>query len=236
MKQLLTIILMALSFPAFTQNLITNGKVEMNIETGNDMMPSMTLTYYVKGDRMKMETGGNEMFAMSYYQDVSKNSVIMTMNMMGMQKGFKATPEELAADVPKDSAAAAPTVKYLTDEKQIAGYTCKKAIITEVDPATGTNKESTVWICADLKLPDMKGAGQGMGGFGSFGGNAKINGLVMEMEMSGPMGGTMKMTTSKIDLKSEVKDDVFNVPKDYELKTYKEFKEDMKGMMGGGGN
>jgi hypothetical protein len=233
MKQFLTSLFIILSFSAFSQTTITNGKVEMNIETGNDMLPSMTITYFIKGDQMKMETGGNEMFAMAFYQDIAKNSVTMTMNMMGMQKGFKATPEELAADAPKDSSA--PVVKYTDEQKTIAGYACKKVIVTQVDPVSGANKTSTLWVYPDLKLPDMKGAGSAMGGLGSVGGtNANIKGLVLEMESESPMGGTMKMTTSKIDLKTEIKDDVFVVSKDYDLKSYKEFKEEMKGMMGGG--
>lgn len=232
MKKLLFLVLGFASLQGFAQNnVITNGKIEMSIETGNTQMPPMTMTYFIKGSKIKMDYGAEGMFEMSTYQDNDKNKVTFTMNMMGMKKGFTATPEELAGD--KKDEAEKPQVKITEETKDIAGYKCKKAIITSTTKS-GEKSEVTVWYTPDLKMPKMASAGGGMGGGPTSMISGSIDGLPMEIVTEVPQMGTMTMKTTTVDLKADIKDDVFAVPTDVELKSYKEFREEMKGMMGGG--
>jgi hypothetical protein len=233
MKKLFLSLLSLMTITAFAQTTVTNGKIEMTMESDNGQMPAMNMTYYIKGDQVKVETGAEGMFEIATYQDNSKNKFTMTMNMMGMKKGFSATQEELAADNKKDSSAK-PVVKYFDETKEIAGYKCKKAVVTVTNPQTGS-MDITLWYTPDLKLPKITSAGGSIGGGNAMDGIADaINGMALETSFEVPQGGNMTIKATKVDLKADIKDEVFKVPSDFEIKSYKEFKEEMKGMMGGG--
>ncbi|MES1226781.1 MAG: DUF4412 domain-containing protein [Bacteroidota bacterium] len=237
MKQLLFLLLSFVTLSALAQpTTIKNGKIEMTIEMpSNPMMSEMSMIYLLKGDLAKMEFGAPGVFEMASYQDNAKKAVTVTMNMMGMKKGFNATIDELTADTKKTDSSDKPKVKYFDDVKEIAGYKCKKAIVTSKNPQTGDPMDATIWYCPDLIMPKIN-TGGGMGGNPLGNLSESITGFPMEMSMDLGQQGTMTMKTTKVDLKAEIKDDEFKVPSDYELKTYKEFKKEMGSMMGGGGD
>ncbi|HEX5024181.1 MAG TPA: DUF4412 domain-containing protein [Agriterribacter sp.] len=131
-----------------------------------------------------------------------------------------------------------------TDQtKKIAGYTCKKAII-KTKTRQGEN-ETTVWYTPDFKMaegyPTAMGAGFGRGGGGgrqrggagfNMNGLDKIDGFVMEYEVSRPNGFSMHMEVTSVNLDPALDDKTFEIPKGYDIKPIKE----MQGQFFGAGN
>ncbi len=130
-----------------------------------------------------------------------------------------------------------------TDQtKKIAGYTCKKAII-KTKTRQGEN-ETIVWYTPDFKMaegyPTGIGAGFGRGGGGrqragggfSMSGLDKIEGFIMEYEVSRPNGFSMHMEVTDITLDPKLDDKTFEIPKGYDIKPIKE----MQGQFSGVGN
>ena len=58
---------------------------------------------------------------------------------------------------------------------------------------------------------------------------------MMQYEMSMRRGRRMVVEVTKIDLKKEVTEKDFEIPKDFDVKPVKEFQGMMQGMMQGGG-
>ena len=105
----------------------------------------------------------------------------------------------------------------------------------------GIKDTVAVWYTPEIKLQNIASTG-GTSSFGGFGGGGfgnftslngldKIDGLVMQYEMNMRRGRKMIVEVTKIDLKKEVTEKDFEIPKDFDVKPMKEF----QGMMQGAG-
>lgn len=129
---------------------------------------------------------------------------ITLMNMMGMKYAIKSNSNDKK---PEDK----PEVELVDETKEILGYTCKKAIITDKD-----GNETEIFYSEELN--DV-----------SFSGNVEgINGFPMETIISQEMF-TMIQTASKIE-KKKIKKIKLEVPSEFEVKTL----EELQKIMGGG--
>jgi hypothetical protein len=212
-------------------------------------MESSSTLYYTP-DRTKLEStsdfGNNIVIS-----DRKEKKTTTLIEAMGKKTGFYSTEEDEAAmrnrmdsarNARRDSlqklglpiaAPSTPEILYSEETKQIAGYTCKKAVIRTKDRQGAVN-ESTVWYCPEFKMGEGFSFGGGRGGMmggpmmGGLNGLDKIEGFPMEYSMSRSNGMKMHMTVTKVQLDAAIDDKTFEVPKGYELKSMK----DMQGRDG----
>ncbi len=181
------------------------------------------------------------------------------LEIMGNRTGFYITDTEQAAmkikmdsmmearrnsDTTKPKRTAVNTVNqveisYVDGAKKIAGYDCKKALVITTR-ILGIKDSVAVWYNPDLKLYNIASTGgtSSFGGFGNVGnftslnGLDKIDGFVMQYEMSMRRGRRMIVEVTKIDIKKEVAQKEFEIPKDFDIKPMKEFQSMMQGTGG----
>jgi hypothetical protein len=177
-----------------------------------NMFPKV-MTVSVKGTkaRTEMNVGGGTTVEILDY--VAKTKVAL-INMMGQKFAIKQTKEEIEkdnADQPKG------TVTVTNETKNIAGYNCKKAIVTADDDGVKTTFE--VWFTEELGAKDA-----------NFDNPLykDINGVMLEFILKTPQV-TMKFVASSVEKKS-VSDKDFEIPADFTLTT----QEELKSKFGGG--
>ncbi|MFC2101787.1 DUF4412 domain-containing protein [Bacteroidota bacterium] len=176
------------------------------------MFPKV-LTVTIKGDMSKSEiqTPMGAQVEITNYSDKTKVGLI---NMMGQKYAIPETTEQIMEDMKKEPT---PEVQVTTETKTIAGYTCKKAIVTASDNGSKTTYD--VWY-SDA--------------FGAENPNfdnplyKDINGVLLEFTMVTPQI-TMVFSAISVEKKSISKKE-FEVPEDYTVTT----KEELQSKMGGG--
>lgn len=176
------------------------------------MFPKV-MTISVKGSkaRTEMNVGGGTTVEITDYVAKSK---IALLNMMGQKYAIKQTAEEIEkenADQPKGE------VNITNETKNIAGYTCKKAIVTTNDDGVKSTLE--VWFTEELGGKDQ-----------NFDNPLykDINGVLLEFSIITPQA-TMKFSATSIEKKSVSSKD-FDIPADYTLTT----QEELRSKFGGG--
>ena len=178
-----------------------------------NMFPKV-MTVSIKGSKARTEMnvgGGTEVEILDY---VTKSKIAL-INMMGQKYAIKQTAEEIAkenAGQPKGS------VSITNETKNIAGYNCKKAIVTTDEDGVKTTYE--VWFTEELGGKDA-----------NFDNPIyqEIPGVMMEFLMKTPQIN-MKMSVTGVEKKAVSAKD-FEIPADYTLTT----QEELKSKFGGGG-
>ena len=140
----------------------------------------------------------------------------MLMDMMGQKFNIKNTAADLADQ--KKKAGMVITVKPTTDTKTIAGYNCKKAIMT-VKSNQSAEQTFDVYFTEDFDVSKF-----------NFGNTLpEVNGLALEFSMAqGPF--SLKMVARSVK-KENIAASEFAIPTDYKQVTT----EELKTMFGGGG-
>lgn len=124
------------------------------------------------------------------------------------------------------------SVAYIDENKKIAGFACKKALI--VAARSNRSDTTTVWYCPEFKLQNLPNTGGIAGGFGGInmsagsGGMELLNGFPMQYERNMPGGRHMTVEVTKLITDKEIAGKEFEIPKEIEVKA-------MKDMQGGGG-
>ncbi|HPS62439.1 MAG TPA: hypothetical protein PLK82_05225 [Bacteroidales bacterium] len=167
----------------------------------------------VKGDKSRTDISMAGMNTVEITDYKEKMSVTL-LNMMGQKYAIKKTLSDMekeAAEVGK------PSVELQAETKVIAGYTCKKAIVTVNND--GAKSTFEVFYCPELgsKLINFSDPIY-----------KDIDGTLMEFSMI-QNGMTMKITASSIEKKSLPEKD-FQIPADYTITTV----DEMKSKFGGG--
>jgi GLPGLI family protein len=178
-----------------------------------NMFPKV-MTISVKGSKARTEIniGGGPMIGILDYATKSKITLI---NMMGQKYAIKQTAEQIAKE---NAGQAKGTVNITNETKNIAGYNCKKAVVTTDDDGVKTTFD--VWFTDELGGRDA-----------NFDDPVyqDIPGVMMEFIMKTPQIN-MKMTVTSVDKKAVSAKD-FEIPADYTLTT----QEELKSKFGGGG-
>ena len=206
-------------------------------------------TTWLKNDMTKTFSE-SEMGRTTLIRDNTKKITTTIMEMMGRKSGFYATDEDQAEmrkrmdsmmqsrggqNASVGGSANTPatySVVYIDENKKIAGYACKKALII----ATRSNRIDTtkVWYCPEFKLQNLPSTGGAVGGFGGFNATAGptgmelLNGFPMQYERNMNRGRYMTVEVTKLVIDKDVADKEFEIPKDIEIKA-------MKDMQNGGG-
>lgn len=176
------------------------------------MFPKV-MTITIKGDMSKSEiqTPMGAQIEITNYSDKSKVGLI---NMMGQKYAIPETTEQIMEDMKKEPT---PEVKVTDETKTIAGYTCKKAIVTVTE--NGTPTTYVVWFSEDFGAEDP-----------NFDNPLykDINGVLLEFSMMTPQF-TMVFTAISVE-KKNISTKEFEIPADYTVTT----KEELQSKMGGG--
>ncbi len=176
------------------------------------MFPKL-LTVSIKGTKARtdLEMSGMNTVEITDYVDKTKIALI---NMMGQKYAIKQTSAEIEKEMAKE---AKPTIVLSDETKVIAGYTCKKAVITVNDDGAKTSYE--VYYSNEL--------GSKMANFDNplY---KDIDGVMLEFLLKN-RDINMKFTATSIEKKSLPAKD-FEIPSDYTLTT----QDELKSKFGGG--
>jgi hypothetical protein len=220
MKSSLTFVLLFLVSAALVAGKPFDGVITYKIsypdskysEAQMNMFPKV-MTVSVKGSkaRTEMNVGGGTTVEILDY--VAKTKVAL-INMMGQKFAIKQTREEIEkenADAPKGS------INVTNETKNIAGYNCKKAIVTTDEDGVKTTFE--VWFTEEIGSKDA-----------NFDNPLykDINGVLLEFSLKTPQIA-MKFSATSVEKKIVPAKD-FEIPADYTLTT----QEELKSKFGGG--
>ncbi len=180
-------------------------------EAQTNLFPKL-MTVSIKGSkaRTEMSIGGGTTVEILDYMTKTKIALI---DMMGQKFAIKQTSEELEkenATQPKG------TVEITNETKNIAGYNCKKAIVTTNEDGVKTTYEA--WFTNELGGKNAnfdKPLYQG------------IPGVLMEFIFQTPQIN-MKLSASSIEKKTLSSKD-FEIPADYPITTQDELKHKFGG-------
>jgi len=216
------------------------------------------ITSYIK-DSLSKTVVKNDMSRSTIIRNNNSHTTTTLIEVMGNKMGFVMTDEDqeqmkkqmdsmMKSRAGEDSTLSSqlngekqPAEIVITnDTKKIAGILCKKALVINTR-LLGIKDTVPVWFAPDLKFDhSVTGASLPNSGFrgmlSSFtlNGLNQLPGLPMQYEMKMRRGRTLQMEVNKVDLKKEIKDKEFDVPKDFDVKPYSEFSKMFRGMPGGG--
>jgi GLPGLI family protein len=218
---LLLISSLLLTIPTIAGNKDFSGTITYNItfpESNLDaqtmaMMPT-TMKLTVKENMSKVEIA-MAMASTVVIFNTETTSGTTLMDMMGQKFAIPLTKESIDKEAENIDSL---NVQIMDETKDIAGYTCKKAVITSVQ----NGKESVVvaWFSEEL------GDGSGNVSNPMY---TEIPGVLMEFSTV-ESGMTMKMEAVKVE-KKKVSDKEFEIPPGYKEVT----EEELQNMFGGGG-
>jgi hypothetical protein len=176
-------------------------------------MAPKVMTVSIKGSkaRTEMNVGGGLVVEILDYVAKTKIALI---NMMGQKFAIKST----SAEIEKENAGQPKgTVSITNETKNIAGYTCKKAIVTTNDD--GVKSTFEVWFTDEIGGKDANFDNPMY---------KDINGVMLEFILKTPQA-SMKLSATSIEKKAVSAKD-FEIPSDYTLTT----QDELKGKFGGG--
>lgn len=204
------LLVLAVSF-ASAQTFI--GKITYDIdyelpeamESQRAMLPSEMIMYIGKQNtRIEQKTMMGDQIVIS---NTKEKTAVLLMNMMGQKMAIKMDNKD-AQEAPK------PVIEYVSGIKNIAGYSCKKAIVKSTDES-GEEQSLEVYYTEEIpaeandKLPGLKG-------------------FPLEYGMN-TQGMLMTLTAKEIS-KEKIAKQLFEIPEGYETMTMEDF---MKSMGGG---
>jgi GLPGLI family protein len=218
-KVMLLFILMAANVIYANAQKISEGKVVYDITYPDTDMPDEQMammptesSMFFKGTQsrveMKMGMGMNQVVLFD-----NKNKVMtMLMDMMGSKTAVKMTEEDLKKQKEKTGKSDY-QIKVTDETKDVAGYKCKKAIVTTKDGGT-----FDLYFTDQITFKNGDWASEFKG----------VDGFPLQYKITqGEM--TMQLTAKTVS-KEKVDDALFTVPSDYKYMT----QEEMMKMYGGG--
>jgi GLPGLI family protein len=142
------------------------GIVTYSMNIGGDanaqaaaMMQGSSKKDYIKGDKVRSEVSTGMYKSITIIDRKTKEEVTLV-DMMGNKYEVKPDPNK-----PKPEDKQPPEIKYVDSTKQIAGYTCKAAEITVVNPRTSEKSTFTVYYTDQLPYSTDMGQYKGLKGF-----------------------------------------------------------------------
>ena len=176
------------------------------------MFPKV-LTVSIKGSKSRTDFAMSGMNTIEITDHTEKTSVAL-INMMGQKYAIKQTSEDIQKEMSKEPVG---KVELTNETKAIAGYTCKKAIVTTEED--GEKITYDVWFTNELGSREI-----------NFDNPIykDIDGLLMEFSMKTEQF-SMKFTVSSVEKKSVAAKE-FEIPADYKLTTKEELKSKFPGM------
>lgn len=159
------------------------------------MFATSEMKTYIKKEMLR--TDMNMGFAKTItISDLKNQSYVILTEAMGQKIMSRKSPKDT---LEKDNSTV-PNIKYLNDVKEIAGYKCKKAEVTNIDNQ-GLPHTFSVYYTEELPYSDYQSQFQG------------LKGCLMEFEIN-ESGMTMKISAKTVS-KESISDDIFKIPEGY---------------------
>jgi hypothetical protein len=196
---------------------MSQGSVQYAITKGSGQMKMLegsTFTAFfkdgmskIKGDLMGGIVGINMMF------DEGKKEGLMLMDMMAQRKAVKLGKDDYNKIGPAGSSGGALKVVQTKSTKKIAGYTCKKVLLTNAD-----GSKITAYVCDAIKPANsdmLKNLiGKDLGGF------------PLGFSFINDAGEELEITATKINSKiPEAKEFDMKIPSQYQITTIEELQK-----------
>lgn len=178
------------------------------------MMPKMA-TMSIRDNLYKMEISMGQMGSQVQITNADDKTVTTCMNMMGQKFYYIETLEDLRKNKPDPDKI---KVEITNETKEIAGYMCTKAIVTQND--NGEELKFSIFYTEEIGNPEMNFDNPLF---------EKIPGAMLEFEIETGRDQRMKMEAISVK-KTNISDAEFEVPEGYEKKTSAEIRQ----MYGGG--
>lgn len=168
------------------------------------LMPE-TMYFKFKKDKIALDlSGGMGMFKTSFVSDFENHTLLQLVKMMNKKYAILFHSTEIDAmnnEIPKMN------IEFVDAKKVIAGYECKKAVITFPDDK---NVSFDVFYTNDINLKTPNWSTQ----------YKEIDGVLMEYQMT-RYNIEMKFT-AKYVVKQSIEDSDFEIPEDYKIISRKE--------------
>jgi len=177
------------------------------------MMPKMA-TLTIKGDMSKFEINMGQMGSQVQIIDGNAKTVTTLMDMMGQKFYYVETEDEISAEVDDTDEI---SIDIRDETKEIAGYKCKKALISVNDE--GDEMIFTIFFTEEIGSSSLNIDNPYF---------KEIPGAMLEFEIDAGQG-RMKMEATSVSKKT-VSDSEFSIPEGFQKKTSGEIKQ----MFGGG--
>jgi GLPGLI family protein len=203
---------------SFNQAKLTEGVVEYDISFV-DLSPEMkemeamlpkNLTMYFKGQSIRGEMPSGMGNTVTIANEKTKEFYVL-MDMMGQKTAIKQTEADLKEQQKKQDVKDV-KVTLSPETKTIAGYACKKAVITFT--MKGSKETLNCFYSPDLPSIGNKRGGPGFD---------QINGMMMEYQMN--LDGIKMHIAAKKVRAEKVDDNKFIIPEGYTIKTAEELKK-----------
>ena len=217
MKRIFLLISFIFSINSLIAQTLDAGKVIYDISFPESNFDEQTLsmmpkeaTMYFNNDKTRMEMQmGMGMNMITIGDNKSKTATVL-MDMMGNKTAMTMTEQDIIKESKK---AGEYEIKNTDETKIIAGYLCRKAVVTLKD-----KNSFNVWFTDQIKVKNANWNNQ----------FKNINGFLMEFRMDQNNGLSMQMTAKKVSDEKPA-DDLFVVPEGYKKMT----KDEMMKMYGG---
>lgn len=221
LPRLQSVLLMLLCFCAGIQAQDFEGRIDFEIknEGASDprismMTPKKSVMYAKNGNvRMEMEMAMG-MKSASITEGKSGNSVTL-MDMMGKKYAIETGGNDELIKKQQDKMKV--SVTQTGEKKAIAGYPCKKAVVTFTDTTTSKETALNVWFTNDLKISNKHVQGP----------FASIEGTMLEYSIT-QQGFSMQFIATNV-VKELIDDSKFEIPTEYKRMT----QEELMRMFGG---
>lgn len=203
---------------------ITEGHVTYKIDISTEnpdmemvvgMMQGSTLDIYFKEKMTRAEMKMGSMMNMTTISDEKSGEILMLMSGMIGKKAISTTSKELEGDVAKEKPKY--DVELVDETKEIAGYKCKKAILTDEE-----GNETVFWYTEEIEA-SKKGQSYL---------NENVPGYPMQYQINNG-GLVMDMTVTNIAKelsKSDLKLFDMKIPEGYAEMTMEELQQMGMGM------
>jgi GLPGLI family protein len=177
------------------------------------MMPK-TLKIKIKGNMSRTEMNMGMGTTVVIFDSEARSGVTL-MDFMGQKFAMKMSTEELEKEMKETPQA---TVVNTSETKEIAGYTCKKAIVTMKEKGSETETELVVFYTDELASAKMNELNPLY---------KDIPGTMLEYSMN-EKGMNMFLTAISVE-KEKIADSEFETPEGYKVVT----QDELQGMFGG---
>lgn len=216
MKKVFLSAVMVCAFVVTSIAQITEGHANYKVDVSSDepemamaisMMQGTTLDIYFKDKSTRTDVSMGAIMKIQTIIDGTSEDVLMLMSGMVGKKAIKTSIEELEKQS-KDEEEPQFDVQLIDETKELAGYKCKKAVLTDEE-----GNEMTFWYTEDIKV-NSKGQNYL---------NDKVPGFPMQYEMN--QGGMlMSFTIDSFEKKLKNASELFSqeIPDGYEEMTMEE--------------
>lgn len=211
----LILVAFTLSLYSFSKKGFFNGVIEYKVELDSDeldaaskaMLGSLSSKMFFSGHKTRIEMDMGMVVNTTITDSKNKEGVIL-IDMMGQKYAMEMTKEDIEKAEKEN---AEPKIEYTNETKKVAGYNCKKALVT----MEGLDEVLSVYYTDEINVPEND----------QFKG---LKGFPLEYQIN---QGGMKMKFTAVNVtEKKVDDNLFTIPSGYE----KVSKDELNKLFGGG--